>query len=122
HQQTTAQLTVKIHQTVPNVCDLVGPDQIAGLIQNTSLRWVKNSQINALAKDRLRFVFQHFFFSSRRRHTRFSRDWSSDVCSSDLAGTDDSPWKTTSPSSSSASSAMTPVTTAAPGRSPWPTS
>src|SRR5690606_39630702 len=27
-----------------------------------------------------------FFFSSRRRHTRFSRDWSSDVCSSDLAG------------------------------------
>src|SRR6266700_6342476 len=28
-----------------------------------------------------------FFFSSRRRHTRFSRDWSSDVCSSDLVGT-----------------------------------
>src|SRR5690606_39497361 len=27
-----------------------------------------------------------FFFSRRRRHTRFSRDWSSDVCSSDLAG------------------------------------
>src|SRR5207302_6032811 len=25
-----------------------------------------------------------FFFSSRRRHTRSSRDWSSDVCSSDL--------------------------------------
>src|SRR5690606_41062767 len=25
-----------------------------------------------------------FFFASRRRHTRFSRDWSSDVCSSDL--------------------------------------
>src|SRR5690606_40504026 len=30
-----------------------------------------------------------FFFSSRRRHTRFSRDWSSDVCSSDLAALDD---------------------------------
>src|SRR5690606_40595028 len=28
--------------------------------------------------------FRVFFFSSRRRHTRFSRDWSSDVCSSDL--------------------------------------
>src|SRR5207302_2938095 len=28
--------------------------------------------------------FLCFFFSSRRRHTRFSRDWSSDVCSSDL--------------------------------------
>src|SRR5690606_40603988 len=25
-----------------------------------------------------------YLFSSRRRHTRFSRDWSSDVCSSDL--------------------------------------
>src|SRR3712207_1170651 len=27
-----------------------------------------------------------FFFSSRRRHTRYWRDWSSDVCSSDLLG------------------------------------
>src|SRR2546430_15149648 len=44
-----------------------------------------------------------FFFSSRRRHTRFDCDWSSDVCSSDLAapapagtprgdGTRDRPW------------------------------
>src|SRR5690606_40507569 len=30
------------------------------------------------------WVWLLFFFSSRRRHTRFSRDWSSDVCSSDL--------------------------------------
>src|SRR5258707_6797492 len=34
----------------------------------------------------LRILF--FFFSSRRRHTRYWRDWSSDVCSSDLDGTD----------------------------------
>src|SRR6266487_5636868 len=27
-----------------------------------------------------------FFFSSRRRHTRWTGDWSSDVCSSDLRG------------------------------------
>src|SRR2546430_4217606 len=37
------------------------------------------------------FVLVHFlfffFFSSRRRHTRFDCDWSSDVCSSDLAAT-----------------------------------
>src|SRR5215813_10369846 len=33
----------------------------------------------------VRFVF---FFSSRRRHTRCGRDWSSDVCSSDLAAGD----------------------------------
>src|SRR5499425_2337995 len=29
-------------------------------------------------------VFCFFFFSSRRRHTRYIGDWSSDVCSSDL--------------------------------------
>src|SRR5690348_17723824 len=29
-----------------------------------------------------------FFFSSRRRHTRWTGDWSSDVCSSDLRGSE----------------------------------
>src|SRR5436305_11903010 len=32
-----------------------------------------------------RTCFGVFFFSSRRRHTRCGRDWSSDVCSSDLS-------------------------------------
>src|SRR5690349_23803580 len=32
------------------------------------------------------FIVFFFFFSSRRRHTRSLRDWSSDVCSSDLGG------------------------------------
>src|SRR5947209_13044818 len=32
----------------------------------------------------IRFPISFFFFSSRRRHTRYWRDWSSDVCSSDL--------------------------------------
>src|SRR6266496_5535989 len=31
-------------------------------------------------------LYFFFFFSSRRRHTRSLRDWSSDVCSSDLRG------------------------------------
>src|SRR5690606_41085780 len=36
-----------------------------------------------------------YFFSRRRRHTRFSRDWSSDVCSSDLTlGASPNQWKT----------------------------
>src|SRR5437764_23271 len=35
---------------------------------------------------RATFFFLFFFFSSRRRHTRYIGDWSSDVCSSDLAG------------------------------------
>src|SRR2546421_5989899 len=33
----------------------------------------------------LYIFFFFFFFSSRRRHTRSDRDWSSDVCSSDLS-------------------------------------
>src|SRR5256885_12859308 len=32
-------------------------------------------------------MYFFFFFSSRRRHTRLQGDWSSDVCSSDLAST-----------------------------------
>src|SRR2546429_3101698 len=36
-----------------------------------------------------------FFFSSRRRHTRCSRDWSSDVCSSDLTMTISNPLEAT---------------------------
>src|SRR5256885_4078479 len=32
-----------------------------------------------------RYCDRYFFFSSRRRHTRLQGDWSSDVCSSDLA-------------------------------------
>src|SRR5438105_12037551 len=35
------------------------------------------------------FNFLVFFFSSRRRHTRSTRDWSSDVCSSDLEVSED---------------------------------
>src|SRR5438445_2331311 len=39
------------------------------------------------------FLFLFFFFSSRRRHTRYWRDWSSDVCSSDLRKTRGDPHK-----------------------------
>src|SRR3712207_7057136 len=42
----------------------------------------RNRQIRR-RKRRIRVVLL-FFFSSRRRHTRYWRDWSSDVCSSDL--------------------------------------
>src|SRR5258707_8413652 len=38
--------------------------------------------------DILRMSSFFFFFSSRRRHTRYWRDWSSDVCSSDLGPVD----------------------------------
>src|SRR5207302_7549277 len=45
------------------------PDQGAGRMARALVGVIRN---------------ERFFFSSRRRHTRFSRDWSSDVCSSDL--------------------------------------
>src|SRR3989442_3830828 len=46
-----------------------------------------------------------FFFSSRRRHTRCGRDWSSDVCSSDLGA---SSTLTTAPSCATSAKASTP--------------
>src|SRR3989337_3531008 len=48
-------------------------------------------------------LFSFFFFSSRRRHTRCYRDWSSDVCSSDLA------WPGISFSSSGVNYILAPV-------------
>src|SRR5258707_3740892 len=39
------------------------------------------------------FELMFFFFSSRRRHTRYWRDWSSDVCSSDLSSDLNANWK-----------------------------
>src|SRR5260370_18239354 len=52
--------------------------------------WVVFSCVFTRSRQHPRFVFAgcyffFFFFSSRRRHTRFKCDWSSDVCSSDLA-------------------------------------
>src|SRR5256886_13491375 len=45
---------------------------------HSKLSWCSNLSL------RTTLVFLFFFFSSRRRHTRFDCDWSSDVCSSDL--------------------------------------
>src|SRR5690606_40417078 len=60
-----------------------------------------------------------FFFSSRRRHTRFSRDWSSDVCSSDLpAGSD--PRATPSNNDSPGETPDSPPAPCPDGRAPTP--
>src|SRR5260370_19268771 len=48
-------------------------------------RYIALTSINVL----LYYRFLVFFFSSRRRHTRFKCDWSSDVCSSDLGPNDE---------------------------------
>src|SRR2546430_9980881 len=41
--------------------------------------------LRVMMDERVALSLYVFFFSSRRRHTRFDCDWSSDVCSSDLA-------------------------------------
>src|SRR5256886_7581358 len=46
---------------------------------------VRRTVSDCSAVDGCQFRAHSFFFSSRRRHTRFDCDWSSDVCSSDLA-------------------------------------
>src|SRR2546427_5629446 len=59
-----------------------------------------------------------FFFSSRRRHTRFDCDWSSDVCSSDLSFWT-APARTTSPRKRwlrAASKRLSPAQAATAGR------
>src|SRR2546430_5352868 len=53
-----------------------GPDEIAGMATAMRERCVR-----IRSREDGRVVY--FFFSSRRRHTRFDCDWSSDVCSSD---------------------------------------
>src|SRR2546422_11411478 len=65
-----------------------------------------------------------FFFSSRRRHTRCSRDWSSDVCSSDITDGFDQPWTGTVPVGpglwfSSAKPPQPPVNAQLPGMRPF---
>src|SRR2546429_1882112 len=47
------------------------------------LEWAEHDSI-VVSVDQFNVCRIVFFFSSRRRHTRCSRDWSSDVCSSDL--------------------------------------
>src|SRR5205809_1946849 len=45
---------------------------------------LRRGSYRVFAASKLDVLRVSFFFSSRRRHTRCSRDWSSDVCSSDL--------------------------------------
>src|SRR5258706_5512284 len=54
-----------------------------------NLDWIKINIFIHLLRPFVVIVFLFFFFSSRRRHTRLVSDWSSDVCSSDLAHPED---------------------------------
>src|SRR3989440_7870976 len=77
-QEVFARLSALARQTVPHDCLLFG------LVTEDGERY----RVVAVSEDDQRAAlletsFAPFFFSSRRRHTRSDRDWSSDVCSSD---------------------------------------
>src|SRR5699024_12099460 len=68
-----------------------GGPHAALLVDGTAVIQAVREAANAVRGDVSRFavrdassILHFFFFSSRRRHTRSKRDWSSDVCSSDL--------------------------------------
>src|SRR5690554_6993945 len=60
----------------------------ATTLWQTSNRATKSSARLRAPRRFHRWSSRCFFFSSRRRHTRCGRDWSSDVCSSDLVDRD----------------------------------
>src|SRR2546430_4122305 len=51
--------------------------------ENPSISEIMPTTSSNIAKSDVDFLADQFFFSSRRRHTIFDCDWSSDVCSSD---------------------------------------
>src|SRR5450432_2396462 len=59
------------------------------IIDRDIMPLIKNRLMTEISSDDLRYLCNKakvrcFFFTSRSRHTRSDRDWSSDVCSSDL--------------------------------------
>src|SRR5438876_644758 len=72
---------------VRRVLDAVDPDEVYNLGAQSHVRVsfdMPEYTAEVIAVGALRLIEALFFFSSRRRHTRWTGDWSSDVCSSDL--------------------------------------
>lgn len=59
--ENNAQVTQVIQQTVPKIFEFVGQEQIGRFIQNNSVQWVRNTQINTLASEMLRAVLENDF-------------------------------------------------------------
>src|SRR5687768_9817885 len=77
------------HANIPRIDDFCymavqEPNVYAGCsVVVGALMYARPKFFNRVMGELLFWVGEDFFFSSRRRHTRCSRDWSSDVCSSD---------------------------------------
>ena len=62
------QVTQIIQQTVPKIFEFVGQEQIGRFIQNNSVQWVRNTQINTLASEMLRAVLENDFHQDVLQH------------------------------------------------------
>src|SRR5437763_1374421 len=73
---------VQVFRRVPESIGVVGPQSgdfaLPNELQNELVS--RREHVGSFDRNCCQFVF---FFSSRRRHTRYIGDWSSDVCSSD---------------------------------------
>jgi uncharacterized membrane-anchored protein YjiN (DUF445 family) len=65
-----------MQQSLPQVLDFVGQEQIAGFIQSNSVQWVRNTQINNLASEMLRAVLDNDFHQDLLQHgLDLAHDW-----------------------------------------------
>ncbi|MHA3891996.1 DUF445 domain-containing protein [Acinetobacter sp. GXMZU3951] len=70
------QVTQVIQQTVPKIFDFVGQEQIGRFIQNNSVQWVRNTDINMLASEMLRAVIENDFHQDvLQRGLDLIHDW-----------------------------------------------
>ena len=71
-----AQVTQVIQQTVPKIFEFVGQEQIGRFIQNNSVQWVRNTQVNHLASEMLRAVLENDFHQDvLQRGLDLAHDW-----------------------------------------------
>ncbi|WP_160255398.1 DUF445 domain-containing protein [Acinetobacter indicus] len=74
--QNNQQVSQLIQQTVPKICEFVGQEQIGRFIQNNSVQWVKNTDINYLASEMLRAVLENDFHQDvLQRGLDLAHDW-----------------------------------------------
>ena len=76
NSKNNVQVVDVVQQTVPKIFDFVGQAQIAGFIQNNSVQWVRNTQINHLASEMLRAVLENDFHQDvLQRGLDLVHDW-----------------------------------------------
>lgn len=74
--QNNIQVTHIIQQTVPKIFEFVSQEQVGRFIQNNSVQWVRNTQINYLASEMIRAVLENDFHQDvLQRGLDIAHDW-----------------------------------------------